>query len=114
MKSVGGRSGPRGRGEFLKVEHSQHAVATMASVDLMHLVQRENYKILVVSADLCKILEECTVYILKNLFHNITEITSGRVLNGELYVERFQKFRSSAFIYRLFHEDFSSLIGTQS
>ena len=39
-------------------------------------------------------------------------ITSGiyRVLNGELYAQRLQKVNSSAFAYRLFHEDFSSII----
>ena len=37
-------------------------------------------------------------------------ITHGRVLNGELYAERFQKLSYSAYIYRLFHEDFSSII----
>ena len=39
-------------------------------------------------------------------------ITRGRVLNGELYAPRLQKFYLSAFVHRLFHEDFSSIDGT--
>ena len=39
-------------------------------------------------------------------------ITCGRVLNGELYVQRFQKLY--AFIYRLSHKDSSSIIRTNT
>ena len=41
-------------------------------------------------------------------------ITRGRLLNGEVYVQRFQKLILSAFIYRLVHEDFSSNVGTNA
>ena len=37
-----------------------------------------------------------------------SEITRGRVRNGEIYAP----VNSSAFMYRLFHEDFSSIIET--
>ena len=38
-------------------------------------------------------------------------ITGGRVLNGELYAQRLHvEVNLSAFAYRLFHEDFSSVI----
>ena len=37
-------------------------------------------------------------------------ITRGRVLNGELYAQKLQ-VNLSSFVYRLFHEDFSSLVG---
>ena len=38
--------------------------------------------------------------------------TRGRVLCGELYAQRLQKLNSSAFMYRLFHEDFPSILRT--
>ena len=39
--------------------------------------------------------------------------TRGRVLNGELYAQRLQKLiYLYLFIYRLFYEDFSPIIGT--
>ena len=39
-------------------------------------------------------------------------ITCGRVLSGELYAQRLQEVNLSAFVYRLFHEDFSPIMGT--
>ena len=39
-------------------------------------------------------------------------ITSGRVLNGELLYTKILKVNLFAFVYRLFHEDFSSILGT--
>ena len=38
-------------------------------------------------------------------------ITSGRVLNGELLHTKILEVNLFAFAYRLFHEDFSSIIG---
>ena len=38
-------------------------------------------------------------------------ITSGRVLNGELLYAKILEVNLFAFAYRLFHEDFSSIIG---
>ena len=38
-------------------------------------------------------------------------ITSGRVLNGELLYTKILEVNLFAFAYRLFHEDFSSIIG---
>ena len=37
--------------------------------------------------------------------------TRSRVLNGEFYAQKTSAVKSSAFIYRLFHEDFSSIAG---
>ena len=39
-------------------------------------------------------------------------MTRGRVFDGDPHAQRFQKFNLSAFIYRLFHKFFSSIIGT--
>ena len=60
-----------------------------------------------------------------NIIQIYSEITRGRVLSGELYAQRLQKLiylylftdcfmkislqSSEQIIYRLFHEDFSSL-----
>ena len=41
-------------------------------------------------------------------------IQRGRLFNGEPYAQRFQKLIYLQFVYRLFHEDFSSLVGTSS
>ena len=38
-------------------------------------------------------------------------ITSGRVLNGELLYTKILEVNLFAFAYRLFHEDFCSIIG---
>ena len=38
-------------------------------------------------------------------------ITSGRVLNGELLYTKILEVNLFAFVYRLFHEDFSLIIG---
>ena len=40
--------------------------------------------------------------------------TRGPVLNGELHTQRLQNVNLCTFIYRLFHEDFSSIIGTNT
>ena len=39
-------------------------------------------------------------------------ITHGRMLNGELFAQRLQKVSLFAFVYRLFHDGFSLIIGT--
>ena len=43
--------------------------------------------------------------------HMYSGITSGRVLNGELLYTKILEVNLFAFAYRLFHEDFSSVIG---
>ena len=39
-------------------------------------------------------------------------ITCGRVLNGELNAQKIAEVNLSVFVYRLFYEDFSPIIGT--
>ena len=41
-------------------------------------------------------------------------ITCGRVFNGELLCTNISEVNLSAFTYRLFHEDFSSVVGTNT
>ena len=43
--------------------------------------------------------------------HMCSGITIGRVLNGELLYTKILEVNLFAFAYRLFHEDFSSIIG---
>ena len=45
------------------------------------------------------------------MIHTYSGITSGRVLNGELLYTKILEVNLFAFAYRLFHEDFSSIIG---
>ena len=42
-----------------------------------------------------------------------SRIISGRVLNGELYVQRLQKLIYLHLLNRLFNEDFSSILGAK-
>ena len=49
---------------------------------------------------------------LDHIIQMCSGITRGRVLDGELYAQRFQML--SALTYRLFHEDVSSIIGTKT
>ena len=46
-----------------------------------------------------------------NIIYMYSGITSGRVLNGELLHAKILEVNLFAFAYRLFHEDFSSIIG---
>ena len=46
-----------------------------------------------------------------NIIHIYSGITSGRVLNRELLYTKILEVNLFAFAYRLFHEDFSSIIG---
>ena len=46
-----------------------------------------------------------------NIIHIYSGITSGRVLNGELLYTKILEVNLFAFAYRLFHEDYSSIIG---
>ena len=46
-----------------------------------------------------------------NIIHIYSGITSGRVLNRELLYTKILEVNSFAFAYRLFHENFSSIIG---
>ena len=46
----------------------------------------------------------------KRMIQICSGITSGRVLNGELYAQRLPDVNLSTFAYRLFHEDFSSIL----
>ena len=48
---------------------------------------------------------------LDNIIHIYSGITSGRVFNGELLYTKILEVNLFAFAYRLFHEDFSSIIG---
>ena len=45
-----------------------------------------------------------------NIIHIYSGITSGRVLNGQLLYTKILEVNLFAFAYRLFHEDFSSII----
>ena len=51
------------------------------------------------------------IYIKYNIIHMYSLITSGRVLNGELLYTKILEVNFFAFAYRLFHEDFSLIIG---
>ena len=51
------------------------------------------------------------MYIYIYIIHIYSGITSGRVLNGELLYPKILEVNLFAFAYRLFHEDFSSIIG---
>ena len=42
-----------------------------------------------------------------------SEITTGRVVNGEFYAHRLQKLNSSAFANMVLHENFSSIRGAK-
>ena len=44
-------------------------------------------------------------YSLGHIIQLCSEITSGRVLSGELYAQIFTEVNLPAFVYRLFHED---------
>ena len=46
-----------------------------------------------------------------NIIHIYSGITSGRVPNGELLYTKILEVNLFAFAYRLFHDDFSSIIG---
>ena len=48
---------------------------------------------------------------LKSIIHIYSGITSGRALNGELLYTKILEVNLFAFAYRLFHEDFSSIVG---
>ena len=47
----------------------------------------------------------------KHIIQIYSGITSGRVLNGELFFTRILEVNLFAFAYRLFHEDFSLING---
>ena len=46
---------------------------------------------------------------LHNTIHIYSGITSGRVLDGELFYTKILEVTLFVFAYRLFHEDFSSI-----
>ena len=51
------------------------------------------------------------ITLLHNIIHIYSGITSGRVLNGELLYTKILEVNLFAFDYRLFHEDFSPIVG---
>ena len=56
--------------------------------------------------------ENCIYIYIYNTIHMYSEITSGRVLNGELSYTKILEVNLFAFAYRLFRRDFSPLDGT--
>ena len=56
-------------------------------------------------------LETCAIYIkAHNIIQIYSGITSGRVPDGELLYTKILEVNLFAFAYRLFHEDFPSII----
>ena len=50
----------------------------------------------------------------KHIIQIYSEITSGRVLNAEIFYTKILEVNLFAFAYRLFHEDFSPISMKQS
>ena len=49
--------------------------------------------------------------LVNSIIHIYSGITSGRVLSGELLYTKMLEVNLFAFAYRLFHEDFFSIVG---